>query len=139
MRVKYPFCRRCSKSRTKKEEQIYKDIGEVKRNGGITTHERTYCAVCNGLLSWTPKAYGSRKNASNVCPECKGTKSWFATRCRMCHSKFIREHPEEHYTRKMHNNDFKKRLRQRVDEIKKEMDSEYLIKQMKLKSQRRRI
>jgi len=138
MRVKYPFCRRCCKSRTKKEEQIYKDIGETKTNGGITTHERTYCAVCNGLLSWKSKTYG-RKNPSDKCPDCKGPKSWTANRCKMCHSKYIREHPEEHYTRKIHNDDFKKRLRQRVDEIKKEMDSEDLIKQMKLKSQRRRI
>ena len=92
MKVKYPYCRRCGKSRIKKEEQIYKNIGEDKANGGVTTHERTYCAMCGGPLAWKAKTYG-KKSVGDVCPECKGYKSWYARSCRMCHAKYTRENP----------------------------------------------
>ena len=118
MRVKYPFCRRCGESRTKKEEQIYKNIGEAKTNGGLTTHERTYCAVCNGPLAWKPKTFG-KKSVGDKCPECDGHKSWFAKRCRMCHAKYVREHPSLKFGD--NNDEFRQKLRARVAEIEKEM------------------
>ena len=104
MRVLYPYCRHCSISRLRPDEQLRED-------------NVTKCRQCLHPLLLEPE-FAKTGNKTFVCPECDGEKSWQAQRCKHCYTKMkvvwdgrFKDNTQE----------FRDKLKKRISDIADEM------------------